>query len=79
MTITINRKPANLNTIIERVRRCGEYSTRKYYYTTREVYSPNIDADGYYIGLQLVRIERSAFGTTRILDPNELQLVAVLY
>ena len=71
MTITINRKPANLCNIIERVRRWGEYSTRRYYYTTRTT------GDGQH--LQLVRIVRSAFGTTRILDPDEIQVVAILY
>lgn len=70
MTTTI-RKPANLGTIIERVRRWGEYSARRYYYTTRTT------GDGQH--LQLVRIERSAFGTTRILDPDEIQIVAILY
>ena len=70
MTITI-RKPAHLDTIIERIRRLGEYSTRRYYYTTRTT------GDNQH--LQLVRIERSAFGTTRILDPNEIQIVAILY
>lgn len=77
--MTTCRKPAHLDAIIQRVRRRGEYSTRRYYYTTREAYTSNIDADGYYIGLHLMRIERGALGTTRTLDPDEWQLVAVMY
>ena len=77
--MTTCRKPARLDAIIKRVRRWGEYRTRKYYYEAREVYTPNIGTDGYYIGLQLVRIERDALGTTCVLDPDEWQLVAVLY
>lgn len=71
--MTTCRKPRNLHNIISRARYYGEYHTRKYYYTTRET-----DEAGY-PELQLVRIENAALGTTRVLDPDEWQLVAVLY
>ena len=77
--MTTCRKPAHLEAIIRRVHRWGEYFTRRYYYTTREAYTPDIDADRYYLGYHLIRIERDALGTTRVLDPDEWQLVAVLY
>lgn len=77
--MTSCRKPDHLDAIIKRVRRWGEYRTRRYYYMTREVYTSNIDADGYYLGLQLVRIERGALGTSGALWWDNWQLVAVLY
>lgn len=71
--MTTCQKPRNLHNIISRARYYGEYRTRRYYYTTRET-------DGAcYPELQLVRIERDALGTTRVLDRDEWQLVAVLY
>lgn len=71
--MTTCRKPAHLDAIIRRVRRWGEYSTRHYYYTPQETYTAD------HAGLHLVRIDNDALGTTRVLDPDEWQLVAVLY
>lgn len=68
MTTTTTRKPANLNHIIKRVESCSEYMTRRYYYTNRDLGDRR----------EIVRIERDALGTTRTLDRDSWQLVAVI-
>lgn len=67
-TTTTTRKPANLNHIIKRVESRGEYMTRRYYYTNRDMCDRR----------EIVRIERDALGTTRTLDRDSWQIVAVI-